>query len=230
MLGFFCSFFNKSLRCNTQSEGPSVVNLRALHPFFFYIALSDTVFSCLPCIVIAVHVQLFTVKRFQHRKLSSFNACFLQFRPSVPFSSVAKKGTSLCTLGGSKCLKVRFLCFLRASSISPASAQRAAVFFSSKTLVKRTSHAMQKYLSLQQHRCLLPAAPQAEVAGGWVGVPVPQCFPHSHMLVSQVGDRLPSPGIRWMSDLNMWLSTLSPLWLLSSFNSSSAPAAAWVQF
>lgn len=103
------------------------------------------------------------------------------------------------------------------------------LFQHNTTQVKRTSHAMQKYLSLQQHRCLLPAAPQAEVAGGW-GPAVPQCFPHSHMLVSQVGDRLPSPGIRWMSDLNMWLSTLSPLWLLSSFNSSSAPAAAWVQF
>lgn len=119
-------------------RGPSVVNLRALHAYFIlffyrYIALSDTVFSCLPCTVIAVHVRLFTVKRFQHRKLASFNACFLQFRPAVPFSSVAKKGTSLCTLGGSKCLKVGLLCFLTASAMSPASAQRAAVFFSSKT-------------------------------------------------------------------------------------------------
>lgn len=36
--------------------------------FFFYTALSHTVFSCLPCTAIAVHVRLFTVKRFQHRK------------------------------------------------------------------------------------------------------------------------------------------------------------------
>lgn len=40
------------------------------------------------------------------------------------------------------------------------------LFQQNTTQVKRTSHAMQKYLSLQQHRCLLPAAPQAEVAGG----------------------------------------------------------------
>lgn len=41
-----------------------------------------------------------------------------------------------------------------------------------------------------------PAAlphPRAEVVIGLV-------FPVAHMLVSQVGERLPSPGIRWMSD------------------------------
>lgn len=110
---FFVDFLISRYDVIPSLRGPSVVNLRALHAFFFfYIALSDIVFTCLPCIVIAVHVRLFTVKRFQHRKLASFNACFLQFRPAVPFSSVAKKGTSLCTLGGSKCLKVGFLCFL----------------------------------------------------------------------------------------------------------------------
>lgn len=144
----------------------------------------------------------------------------------MQFPSVAKKRMSLCTLGGSKCQEVRFLCFSRALPLSPTSAQSAAVSFPAKHNTSKKDLSCHAKISVSTTAPLsAPAAPQAEVAGEGGGFIVPQCFPHSHMLVSQVGDKLLSPGIRWMSDLNTWFSTLSPLWLLSVF--TSAP---WVQF
>lgn len=98
-----------------------------------------------------------------------------------------------------------------------------------RTQVKETCHAMQKDLSLQLHPLCspIPASPtcQAEVVVGLLSLTA--CL-KIHMLVSQVGERLASPGIRWISDVNMWFSTLCPLWLLSA--SSPAPTPPWLQF
>lgn len=134
MFFFLIYFLNNSLRCNTQSEGPLWFT-PDLFLLFFTLHHRGQSSVAFPCIVIALHVLLFTVKRFQqtkHRNKSVFNACFLQLSLSVQFPSVAKKRMSLCTLGGSKCQEVRFLCFSRALPLSPTSAQSAAVSFPAK--------------------------------------------------------------------------------------------------
>ena len=154
-------------------------------------------------------------------------------------SFARKRRLSLCTLGGPKCLhrlmnSLKSLLFepTLCSKVALKSARSTAVSFSAihnNTSKRDLSCHAKISVTTTAPLSFLPASPthQAEVAVGLLSL---QSFSHSHMLVSQVGDRLPSPGIRWISDVNMWFSTLCPLWLLSALTSSPATTPLWVQF